>query len=333
MLPPEAPAARVSDLQDAALNCYLSSLLAMAKSMSAICSRAGLIHGARLTRLPRRLGFEATSEALEKSCHVLEDELADYTEATSHWLDAGSSLAREIVTIIQALDLHTDDSPDLHAAMLEDLAAHMVVSAEVETDLRGALKRYALGLRSYLQKRHLESRSSLKDLQCRAERLAEWLQRADPSNCTDLATGLPHRREMERQLELCWHIPKPVSVLLFDWQAANSATPQAVADAIARQLADRLADLVRPRDMVGRWGPNQFAVIFECSGKDAVQRAGRIAEWLTDNYLALQDGDVATIHVGVTVSVIERLPDETVAQLIQRIEQLQPAQAAVLGNV
>ena len=49
--------AQVNDLQDAALNCYLSSLLAMAKSMSAICSRAGLMHGARLTRLPRRLGF------------------------------------------------------------------------------------------------------------------------------------------------------------------------------------------------------------------------------------------------------------------------------------
>jgi len=141
-------------------------------------------------------------------------------------------------------------------------------------------------------------------------------------------TGLPNRPEIERQLEACWHTSRPVSALIFSWKQAHPARAAAAGPAIAKQLADRLADLVRPRDIIGRWGPNQFAVIFECSGSDAMQRAGSIAEWLTGDYSAAVDGAVAAIHVRVTVSVIERLADETLAQLVHRIEQVRPAEPA-----
>jgi GGDEF domain-containing protein len=307
--------AHVTDRQEAALTCYLSVMLAMARSMRAVCSRAGLIYGDRLTRLPRRLGFEATPEALEESRLVLEAELAEYTEATSAWLDDGSNLAREIVSLIGGLERGANESQNLHAAMLEDLAEQMVASAEVDTasDVRLSLKRYALGLRSYLQRRQVESRASLKDLQCRAEQLAGWLARADPSHSTDAVTGLPNRAEIERQLEAYGHAAKPVSILIFEWNAA--------ADAIAKQVADRLADLVRPRDIVGRWSPDQFAVIFACPASEAMQRAGSIADWLSTGYSAVVDGVVATIQVRVTVTVIERLPEETVTDLVHRIEQ------------
>lgn len=331
-MPSEAPnPAHVSSQQEVALTCYLSVMLAMARSMRAVCSRAGLIYGDRLTRLPRRLGFEAKPEVLEESRQVLEAELAEYTEATSAWLDAGSGLAKEIVAIIAGLDQSANESENLHAAMLEDLAEQMAVSAEVDSasDLRGSLKRYAMGLRSYLQRRHVERGTSLKDLQCRADRLAEWLARADPSHCTDPVTGLPNRAETERQLEASWYSEKPVSVLVFDWKQADPPAAAGAAHAIAKQLADRLADLVRPRDVVGCWGPNQFAVIFECHGAEATQRANSIAQWLATGYSVVVDGAITTVPVRVTVTVIERLPEETLTQLVHRVEQLQPAEPAV----
>jgi GGDEF domain-containing protein len=332
---PEAPStAPISSRQEVALTCYLSAMLAMAKSMRAVCSRAGLIYGDRLTRLPRRLGFDATPEALEESRQVLEADLAEYTAATSDWLDSGCNLAKEIVTIVAALDRCADESQNLHTAMLEELAEQMAVSAEVDTDsdVRGSLKRYALGLRSYLQRRHLESRSSLMDLQCRADQLAGWLARSDPSNSKDMVTGLPNRPETERQLEAFWHAGRPVSVFIFEWTEADSATAAGVGQAIAKQLADRLADLVRPRDFVGRWSPRQFAVIFECPARQALQRVGSIAEWLTGGYSAVVDGALATIQARVTVSVIERLPEETLAHLVHRIDQVRPENRAAGGD-
>ncbi len=330
MLLPKAPRpADVTDRQEAALTCYLSVMLAIARSMRAVCSRAGLMYGDRLTRLPRRLGFEATPEGLDESRQVLEAELAEYTEATSAWVDAGSNLAREIVAIVAGLDQAATESETLHAAMLGDLAEQMAVSAEVDaaSDLRPALKRYAMGLRSYLQRRQLESSSSLKDLQGRADQLAEWLARADPSHSTDPVTGLPNRSETERQLQASWYGGSPISVLVFEWEKVDPTTAEGVDDTVAKQLADRLADLVRPRDIVGCWGPKQFAVIFACPEAKVAERAASIAEWLTGGYSYQVNDAVATTHVRVAVSVIERLPDETLAHLVQRIEQLRPGEA------
>ena len=70
---------------------------------------------------------------------------------------------------------------------------------------------------------------------------------------------------------------------------------------------------MRPRDIVGRWGQNQLAVIFMCGGREAMQRADSIAEWLTGGYAAVVDGAVATIRARVMVSVIARLPEEPLA--------------------
>jgi GGDEF domain-containing protein len=303
-------------------------MLAMAKSMRAVCSRAGLVYGDRLMRLPRRLGFDATAEKLEESLDILETDLGEYTEATTAWLDAGASLAREILATVAASDSSTHEGQNLHVAMLEDLAKQMAVSAELDNgaDLRPALKRYALGLRSYLQTRRGETRSSLKDLQALAGELSKWLARADPSHSTDLSTGLANRAEIEREIEASWSTARPISALIFEWREENPAG--ADPHVIAKQLADRLADLVRPHDIVGRWNENQFAVIFECSQKEAMQRAHTIAEWLTGDYSTMIEGAITPIHASVTVSVIERLPNETPAGLVQRIEE---KQAVVAG--
>ncbi len=162
--------------------------------------------------------------------------------------------------------------------MIEDLAEQMAESAEVDTasDVRAALKRYAMGLRSYLQRRQLESRSSLKDLECRADQLAEWLARADPSHSTDPVTGLPNRAETERQLEACWsRCEACLGSGIRVERAGCGQRPSGAAQAIAKQIADRLAELVRPRDVVGRWGPNQLAVIFECPAEEAMRARGQ----------------------------------------------------------
>jgi len=57
----------------------------------------------------------------------------------------------------------------------KNLTEHMSVSAEIDAaaGLRSALKRYALDLRAYLQRRRRESSSCLKDLQRLADQMAE----------------------------------------------------------------------------------------------------------------------------------------------------------------
>jgi GGDEF domain-containing protein len=334
MLPQAPDPADTGSRENYALTCYLGAMLAMAKSMQEICSRAGLLYGDRLTRLPRRLAFDTTLEKLEESRQALEEDLAEYTAATAAWLDAGAGMAQQIVAAIETLEPYITESRNLHTAMLEDLARQMSLSAEVDADseVRASLRLCALSLRSYLRHRRDESGASLIDLQSRAQQLSEWLSRGDPSHSTDLATGLPNREEFERRVKASWHTFTDVSALLFEWKDADSAPASGLPHAVVKRLANRLTDQLRPRDIVGRWSPNQFAVMFEVSGREAAQRANRIAQELSGQHSTFVHGVAATICVRVTVSVIERLPEETLAQLLLRMEELQPTEPAVLRN-
>src|ERR1700731_3358644 len=241
--------------QQSALTCYQSAILAIAKCMAEVCPRVGLVYNHRLLRLPRRLGFDATPQALAASREAVEADLAEYGQAASAWVNNEVELAQEILTAAGKAtdsDGHTDE---LHAAMMEELAEQMEISAEVDdaTQVRVALKRYASGLRSYVHRRKKEQPPALSELQHRAEALAEWLGSASPSNIIDSLTGLLNRPEAERQLLAYLKRDKPFCVLLFEWTEARSVPPQfgpPGADQTLKALGDARLPRGGPRDAV-----------------------------------------------------------------------------------
>src|SRR5579864_77434 len=311
--------------QQSALTCYQSAILAIAKCMAEVCPRVGLVYNHRLLRLPRRLGFDATPEALAASREAVEADVAEYGQAASAWVNAGVELAHEILAAAGKAtegDGHTDE---LHAAMMEELAEQMEISAEVDdaTQVRTALKRYATGLRSYVHRRKKETPPALSDLQRRVEALADWLGNASPANIIDSLTGLLNRDEAERQLQAYLKREKPFCVLLFEWNEVHSVPPQfgrSGADQILKALGDRLITLVRPRDVVYRWSQDQLAVIFECGGEEAMARSVKIADWLSSKYSAVVDGIVWKVEAQAAVAVVERHSGEALQDFIQRIE-------------
>lgn len=311
---PETNPPHAGERDEIALTSYLNAILAVAKCMGEVCPREGLIFSDRLRRLPRRLAFDATPRAIEESREALEADLAEYAQAVCAWIDAGSGLAREILASVAALPPQgADDRPAPREALLSDLAEQMEVSAEVdaEVDVRAGLRRWAASLRAY-QPGKRNGPVPLADLERLAARLAEWLERADPAKSIDALTGLLNREETERQLEVFLGTGRVFSVLAFEWDRAQP-------NPVVKQLADNLVGLVRPRDIVGRWGPNQLAVIFECSASEADARAAKISEWLSGGYSVVVDGSVLKARVEVTVTVAERRPEDTLVTLVQRI--------------
>jgi len=310
---PESNPSHAGEREEVALTAYLNAILAVAKCMAEVCPREGIIFSDRLKRLPRRLAFDATPRAIEESREALEADLAEYSKAACAWIDAGAALAKELFHDVAAAPASGGDRPAPREAMLLDLAEQMEVSAEVdgEKDMRVALRRWAASLRVY-QPGRAGAPVQAVSLAQHAARLAEWLARANPDNSIDRATGLLNRAELERQLQVLLNTSRIFSVLVFEWEMVQP-------NAVVKQLADSLVALVRPRDIVGRWGANQLAVIFECSANEAASRAAKISEWLSGGYSVVVDGNVSKARVEVKVSVGERRPEDTLAGLVQRI--------------
>ncbi|HEY0282989.1 MAG TPA: diguanylate cyclase, partial [Rhizomicrobium sp.] len=124
----------------------------------------------------------------------------------------------------------------------------------------------------------------------------------------DALTGLPNRMFLYESLqEALVHASEDhlvVSVLLLDidyFKNVNDTLGHAVGDAVLREFAARLAQCVRPGDIVGRLAGDEFAVIVltPADSNGAIDVANRIRDSL-QNPLVLQDKNIlVTASVGI----------------------------------
>ena len=155
----------------------------------------------------------------------------------------------------------------------------------------------------------LDARCVLQ-LSGRNERLAE-------SASTDLLTGLPNRRMVDRALG---RLSADDTVILLDldhFKQVNDNLGHAAGDEVLRDFGAVLRGTVRGRDTVGRYGGEEFLVVLGPGGDaDAFLRRLR-AEWLAGR------PSPVTFSAGVAASTGD--PDETVRLADQALYQAKEA--------
>jgi diguanylate cyclase (GGDEF)-like protein len=144
----------------------------------------------------------------------------------------------------------------------------------------------------------------------RNERLAE-------SASTDLLTGLPNRRMLERALGRLSADDTVIMLDLDHFKHINDTFGHAAGDAVLRVFGHVLGGTVRGRDIVGRFGGEEFLVVLpSVEGADAFLSRLR-AEWLTKRPFPV------TFSAGIAASGGD--PDETLSLADQALYQAKKA--------
>ena len=129
---------------------------------------------------------------------------------------------------------------------------------------------------------------------------------------TDSLTGIANRaaflESAGRSLERCRYDGTPVSVMMFDldqFKAINDRHGHAVGDAVIRMFCDVAAAALRPSDIFGRIGGEEFAVVLSGSSIEAASvRADRIRSSFAESCRMIRDRQVdATVSAGVSGSM------------------------------
>jgi diguanylate cyclase (GGDEF)-like protein len=127
----------------------------------------------------------------------------------------------------------------------------------------------------------------------------------------DGLTGLPNRAlfsdRLEHALARSRRDGRPIAVLLLDvdrFKTINDSLGHDAGDELLRQVALRLADVVRPGDTLARYGGDEFAVLIEDVADD--RTATDVADRLLDNLAApfrLRDREVVVgASIGIALS-------------------------------
>ncbi len=112
----------------------------------------------------------------------------------------------------------------------------------------------------------------------------------------------------ERIMERCRRESAPVSVMMFDldrFKAVNDTYGHAVGDDVIRKFCEVAAAALRPDDVFGRIGGEEFAAVLPGSGIEAAGvRADRICASFAETCRFVGDHAVnATVSGGVSASV------------------------------
>ena len=254
------------DADQTALACYLGAVVAIGNCVGEVCPAVGGMYRDRLLKLPRRLGFDATPQALQQSREAGERDLVEYADTVGTWIRAGLHRAGLLRDHLQATEETLTAAADLQRLFLDELAEHLDTAAEAddESQLRRSVHRYAGGLRAFSRRMNTEKLAAVDDLSGRREEIEAWLAEAAISSFVDPETGLLNRAAAERRLESEIGKQKPFCAILVE-----SASGESVA-----QLAEHLAAAVRPYDVIFRWSENRLMTVFDAPG---VRRHGKSA--------------------------------------------------------
>lgn len=143
----------------------------------------------------------------------------------------------------------------------------------------------------------------------------------------DPLTGLPNRRQMEAVLSASVAAMRrngiPFGVLFVDidhFKAANDRYGHAAGDRVLLTIARTLLASIRPFDVVGRWGGEEFLGVFPMlSARNLVEIAERLRH-LVEATSAVYEGTV--IPVTVSIGATAALPEDDEASVTTRADAL-----------
>jgi diguanylate cyclase len=176
------------------------------------------------------------------------------------------------------------------------------------------------------------------ELSRRKDELVVEKRRADEANLTktrvlaelasrDELTGLFNRRHMSellaQQREACQRSGEGFAVALVDldhFKRINDSHGHAVGDSVLRAFAEQAGAAMRGTDTVGRWGGEEFLVIYPRSTVyEAAQGAARLLEHVAAAVVATPDGQPLTFTV--SIGLTGHAPPESVEALVERADR------------
>jgi diguanylate cyclase (GGDEF)-like protein len=286
-----------------------------------VCNRAS-------RRWEARLASETTTSRIEEVGEELTDQLSQWATHTAEHLRRKAEEVKDLLMVLAGTAESFGDRDQCYAAQLNDFTAHLRTVADLEdlSQVRSSLMQAANELKTHVDAMERDSQQAISQLQKRILTYESKLKESEDLALRDRVTGLPNRLQLERGME--WRIDnhRCFCVAFFDlnhFKSVNDRFGHAAGDSVLKQFAEELTFHLRPGDVVGRWGGDEFVILLDCDLPGAIAVVDRMRQWLFGDYSIPAEVEPGSrkAHIQAAIGLAEWEPEETPEHLIERADR------------
>jgi diguanylate cyclase (GGDEF)-like protein len=282
--------------------------------------------------LKRELGDEWTALAesreaggLRKTGDRVREKLNEWGHATAKHYQEKASEVKELL-LAMARTAESVGARDARCAgQMNEVTDRLQAIASLEdlTQIRSSIKKSAQELKTSIERMTAEGKATLDAMREQVSTYQAKLDEAEAIALRDALTALGSRLYVEGEIEKRIASAGMFCVVLIDidgFKQVNDGHGHLAGDELLKQFAGELRSACRATDVIGRWGGDEFLLVFDCGMAEAETKTERLKKWICGSYIVHGKQGEVKLQVDASFGLAAHEAGEAMKQLLERAD-------------
>lgn len=308
-----------------ALAAYGSALVEMGGCSLDACPGLGGGLKQRLEELKAGLNPDMTREAMEAADRVVQEQLRDWGMRTARHYREKASEVKELLLVMARAAEGVGTRDQRCAGQMNQVTERLkkIASLEDLTEIRASIEKSAAELKSSIERMTAEGKAAAEELRKQVSTYQAKLEEAEEIASRDALTGVRSRLCAESQIESRIAAGAKFCLAMVDiddFKRVNDEHGHVGGDELLKQFARELCSVCRATDVIGRWGGDEFVILFDCSREEANERIERLQRWACGDYTVPGKTGTIKLRLEASIGLGEHEPGESMDALVARAD-------------
>ncbi|MGA7341448.1 MAG: diguanylate cyclase [Terracidiphilus sp.] len=325
------------DILSTAISVYGSALIEMGNSSLAACPGVGDELKRRLGEVKAGLSRNLSSPALAAFGAEVQEQLQNWGRRTARHYQEKAGEVKELLIVMARTAESVGARDQRCAGQMDEVTSRLkeIASLDDLTEIRASIEKSAVELRTSIERMTSEGKAAIEQLREQVSSYQAKLEEAEEIASRDALTAVRSRLGIENLIESRIGAGAQFCVAMLDiddFKKVNDEHGHGTGDELLKQFAAELRSACRSTDAIGRWGGDEFIVLFEGRLSEAEAQKDRLRKWVCGNYSIPAGSGVLKLKVDASIGLAEFAPGEPMKGLLARADAAMYAHKASARN-
>ena len=308
-----------------ALAAYRSALTEMGNYSVQACPALGQGLKQGLGQMADQLTVDVGAKTIEATQADTQKRIEDWGLRTAGHYRQKTGEVKDLLLVMARMAESVGERDQRCAGQISAVTTRLQTIASLEdlTEIRSSIEQSAVDLKTSLDRMAEEGKQAIAELRAEVSSYQVKLEEAEELASRDALTGLHNRFWIESQLDRRIESGGPLAVAIIDideFKRVNDDHGHLVGDELLRKFATELKSASRSKDVIGRWGGDEFILVLDCKQAEADAQIDRLRVWVCGSYDVTSGTGPLKLKVEASFGLSEYLPGETMKELLARAD-------------